>query len=124
MERMSLPVLASFVSMRYVSSMSDLDPERLRPATDDELIFALGFALQFEGRKRVHQADGLAARIAAERLVRHLRKSRFVVMMKPPAPGHGMEVARVPTPEDDGLHPQRVATGLVQNRTRRASDRR
>jgi hypothetical protein len=82
--------------------MSDPDPERLRPATDDELAFALGFALQFDGRKRVHHADSLNAKIAAERLVRHLHKSRFVVMVKPPESAHGMEMARTKTPEDDG----------------------
>jgi hypothetical protein len=86
--------------------MPEPDPEKLRLATDEELTFALGFALQFEGRKRVHQADGLAARIAAARLVRHLRRSRFVVMVKPPLAGHGMEMARPRALEDDGQGPE------------------
>ena len=85
--------------------MPDPDPEKLRPATDEELAFALGFALQFEGRKRVHQADGMVARIAAARLVKHLRRSRFVVMVKPPLAGHGMEMARPRALKDDGEGP-------------------
>jgi hypothetical protein len=43
--------------------------------------------LQFSGRKRVHQADEYMARIAAERIVRHLEHSRFVVMRRPPIRG-------------------------------------
>ncbi len=62
------------------------DADRLRPATQDEIAQALSFALQYEGRKRVHQADNMMARITAERLVRHLERSGFVVMKRPPAP--------------------------------------
>ena len=56
-----------------------------RPATADELIESLAFALRYEGRKRVHHADDMMARITAERLVRHLRGSGFVVMKDPDA---------------------------------------
>jgi hypothetical protein len=63
--------------------MSDEPP--IHPATREEIAQALSFALQFEGRKRVHQADGLMAQITAERLVRHLERSGFVLMKKPPA---------------------------------------
>jgi hypothetical protein len=74
------------------------DAARLRPATPDELAQTLAFALQHEGRKRVHHADDTMARIAADRLVRHLERSGFVVMKKPPAPGH---TAPYPVKEHD-----------------------
>ncbi|HTB44544.1 MAG TPA: hypothetical protein VK741_13025 [Acetobacteraceae bacterium] len=62
------------------------DPDRLRPATADEIAQSLSFALRYEGRKRVHHADDVMARITADRLVRHLERSGFVVMKKPAAP--------------------------------------
>ena len=51
------------------------EPPNLRPATRDELTQSLSFALRFNGRKRVHDADEMMARITAERLaaVRHFR---------------------------------------------------
>jgi hypothetical protein len=64
-------------------------PPDLRPATRDEIAQSLSFALQFEGRKRVHQADSFMARTTADRLVRYLERSGFVVMKRPPAPAHG-----------------------------------
>jgi hypothetical protein len=42
--------------------------------------------LRYEGRKRVNHADEMMARITADRLVRHLRRSGFVVMRQPDAP--------------------------------------
>jgi hypothetical protein len=62
------------------------DPDRLRPATADEIAQSLSFALRYEGRKRVHHADDVMARITADRLVRHLERCGFVVMKKPAAP--------------------------------------
>jgi hypothetical protein len=59
-------------------------PADLRPARADEISYALSFALQFEGRRRVHYADDAMARITADRLVRHLEASGFVIMKKPP----------------------------------------
>jgi len=44
----------------------------------------------FQGRKRVHNADELMARIVAQRLVDYLSRAGFVVMAKPPAPGHAV----------------------------------
>jgi hypothetical protein len=64
-------------------------PSQLRPATMDEITESLAFALRYEGRKRVHHADNLMARITADRLVRHLTASGFVLMKAP--------VARAPT---------------------------
>jgi hypothetical protein len=62
----------------------------LRPATTEELLHALAFALRFQGRKRVHDTGDLIAQIVAERLARHLEKSGFVVMKKPPRPAHSV----------------------------------
>jgi hypothetical protein len=57
----------------------------IRPAIEDELIESLAFALRYEGRKRVHHADDMMARITAERLVRHLRGCGFVLLKDPAA---------------------------------------
>ena len=46
------------------------------------------FALKFEGRKRIHDADELMSEIVAKRLVRHLERAGSVVMKKPPTGGH------------------------------------
>jgi hypothetical protein len=56
----------------------------LRPATPDEIAQTLSFALRYDGRKRVHHADDMMAKITADRLVRHLEASGFVVMKRPP----------------------------------------
>ncbi len=58
-------------------------PPDLRPANPEELAETLAFALRYNGRRRVHDADNMAARIAADRLVAHLQASGFVVMRKP-----------------------------------------
>ena len=63
--------------------MTDSAPSR--PASADEIVAALAFALQYEGRKRVHEAADAMARITAERLVRHLQQSGFVIMKAPAA---------------------------------------
>jgi hypothetical protein len=63
-------------------------PERLTPATADDVANALAFALRFQGRKRVHNADEIMLEIVAKRLVEHLERSGFVVMKKPPLGGH------------------------------------
>jgi hypothetical protein len=59
------------------------DPAPLRPATPDEIAETLAFALRYNGRKRVHDADEAMSRITAERLVRHLERSGFVIMKGP-----------------------------------------
>ena len=63
--------------------MSDDDKPQLRAATANELQDSLSFALRYQGRKRVHQADDVMARITAEHLVRHLEASGYVLMKKP-----------------------------------------
>jgi hypothetical protein len=64
------------------------DAEKLTPADPSDLADALAFALRFQGRKRVHNADEIMAGIVAKRLGEHLERSGFVVMKKPPLGGH------------------------------------
>ncbi len=59
--------------------------EDLSPATQEEVISTLSFALRFAGRKRTHKHDGFMARVAAEHLADHLARSRFVVSKRPPS---------------------------------------
>ena len=56
----------------------------LRPATADEIAESLSFSLRYAGRKRVHDIDEIMSRITAERLVKHLEVSGFVILRKPP----------------------------------------
>ena len=67
--------------------------EKLTPADPSDLAAALAFALRFQGRKRVHNADELLAKIVAKRLVEHLERAGFVVMKRLPA-GGGAAIAR------------------------------
>jgi hypothetical protein len=64
------------------------DELQLSPATPEDLVDALSFALCFEGRRRVYHADDSMARITADRLVRYLEKSGFVVMKRPARAAH------------------------------------
>jgi hypothetical protein len=66
--------------------MPDADG-KLTLAGRKDLEDAVAFALRFEGRKRVHQADEYMAAIAAERVVRHLERAGFVVMKRPSVVG-------------------------------------
>jgi len=59
--------------------------EKLSPATREEVISSLSFALRFAGRKRTHQSNDFMARIAAEHLADHLARSGFVVSKGPPS---------------------------------------
>lgn len=59
------------------------DDRPLTPADLDDVQQSLAFALRFQGRKRIHSADEAMARIIAERLVEHLRRSGFVIMKRP-----------------------------------------
>ncbi|MFT8698976.1 hypothetical protein [Acetobacter orientalis] len=51
----------------------------LRPARTDDIADALMHALCHDGRRRVHDADELMARLVAERLVAHLERCGFVL---------------------------------------------
>ena len=59
-------------------------PDRLTPASPEDLADALAFALRFDGRRRKHDAAEFMAAIVARRLVDHLDRCGFVVMKKPP----------------------------------------
>lgn len=65
--------------------MTEDDKRTLRPATTGELEETLSFALRFAGKKRVHTADDVMARVTAERLVQHLERSGYVLMKRPTA---------------------------------------
>jgi hypothetical protein len=90
-----MTVLDSFPHPRYNPPMSDLTP-----ASPDDIANALSFALRFNGRKRVHDADLVMSRIVAERLVAHLLRSGFVLMRQPPA--EMATTAGLPMGRDDG----------------------
>ena len=60
------------------------DTSSLRSATAHEVADALAFALRYNGRRRVHDADHAMGRITADRLVRHLLEAGFVLMKAPP----------------------------------------
>ncbi len=79
-------VLVLSKELAYHRPMTD-PADKLTPAEPRDLADAIAFALRFEGRKRVHQADEYMASIAAERVVRHLERAGFVVMKKPPILG-------------------------------------
>jgi hypothetical protein len=69
----------------YDNHMTNTPSPNLHPATAEEIAEALSFALRYNGRKRVNDADDAMGWITAERLVRHLEASGFVVMKRPPA---------------------------------------
>ncbi|HET8997371.1 MAG TPA: hypothetical protein VFN42_11960 [Acetobacteraceae bacterium] len=73
----------------------------LRPAQPDEIAEALAFALRYEGRKRVHHADDVMARITAERLVRHLERCGFVLMRAPGAAAPSSSRVMPPLPQGE-----------------------
>ena len=77
------------------------DAPNLRPASPDEIAQALSFALRYDGRKRVHQADDAMARITADRLVRHLERSGFVLMKRPPGAASTTSIMPPSNPKPD-----------------------
>jgi hypothetical protein len=62
--------------------------DNLTPASPDDIADTLAFALRFEGRKRTHDADDIMASLVAKRLVKHLERSGFVILTRPPSSGH------------------------------------
>ena len=68
----------------------------LRPADPDDVRQAIEFALSFDGKRRFRHADGLAAAITAEHLVKHLEMAGYVVMKRPPGPAHSTSGFRKP----------------------------
>ena len=79
-----------FLNCSYCRALSMPDAaEKLTPADPNDLAEAIAFALTFSGRKRVHDSDRFTAKIAGDRIRRHLEDAGFVVMKKPPLGGHG-----------------------------------
>ena len=58
------------------------DRDQLSPATPEDVADALAFALRFQGRKRIHNADEIMAEIVAKRLVELLQRAGFVIMQR------------------------------------------
>ena len=63
------------------------DADKLTPADPCDIASALAYALRFQGRKRVHNADEIMAEIVAKQLVDHLERSGFVFMKRAPGVG-------------------------------------
>jgi hypothetical protein len=72
-------VLVVFPPVGYRPSMTD-PPDKLRPADPRDLADAFAFALRYQGRKRVHNADEIMAEIVAKRLVEHLERAGRVAL--------------------------------------------
>jgi hypothetical protein len=61
----------------------------LRLADDERLAVSLAFALRhYDGKKRARDADELIARLAADRLAKHLHTCGYVAMVGPPTAAH------------------------------------
>ena len=71
-------------------------PNASRPPLAEDVADALAFALRFQGRKRVQNADEIMPAIVAKRLVEHLERAGFVVRKRPLTAG-----ARRPTGRGD-----------------------
>lgn len=67
------------VSARGFLMQRPPDLPGLRPARTDDIADALMHALCHDGRRRVHDADELMARLVAERLVAHLERCGFIL---------------------------------------------
>ena len=64
------------------------DDPPLRPADPDDFRRSLAFALTFDGRRQFKTSGEMMAQITAEHLARHLEMSGYVIMKRPPGPGH------------------------------------
>jgi hypothetical protein len=69
-------------SSRLAIVMPMADPDILTPADPTDLAAALAFALRYQGRKRVHNADEMMAEIVAKRIIEHLDRAGFVIMKR------------------------------------------
>ncbi|HZZ60368.1 MAG TPA: hypothetical protein VFE63_04230 [Roseiarcus sp.] len=59
------------------------DADKLTPGDPSDLAAARAYALRYQGRKRIHNADEIMAEIVAKRLVELLERAGFVVMKRP-----------------------------------------
>jgi hypothetical protein len=85
----------------------------ISPTAQDELARSLSFALRFNGRKHVHDADETMARITAEQLVEHLELAGYVVM-------HKLSLGQYDAPENEG-QTLALAAARPMARSRRAN---
>jgi hypothetical protein len=74
-------------SVRQVLTLNRILAKKLTPADPGDLAAVLASALLFDGRKRLHPADEVIARIVARRQVEHLERAGFVVMKRPTTGG-------------------------------------
>lgn len=65
--------------------MTEEPGPRSRPATKEEVVETLSFALRFDGRRPFPQVSSLMARITAEHLAEHMQRSGLKVVVEPPA---------------------------------------
>jgi hypothetical protein len=68
----------------------------LRSASSDEVAETLSIRLRYDRRKCVYHADEMMSRITADRIVRHLTETGFVVMKSPPSVS--LTTSKVPRP--------------------------
>ena len=74
--------------------MADMPDAPLIPADPDDLRQALAHALTFDGRRQFRVSGEMMAKITAEHLARHLEMAGFVVMRRPPRPGHSTPASK------------------------------
>ena len=75
---------------------SAMPDDTLRPATREDIVFALSYGLRFNTVGRPHRlASEITAQVTAEMLVQHLERNGFVLMRKPGLPIAG--TGRKPT---------------------------
>ena len=77
----------------HISLVGGNSSDTLTPADAADLADAFTFALRYQGRRRVHNADEIMAEIVAKRLVEHLERAGFVVMQRAPF-GRGAALGR------------------------------
>ncbi len=100
-------------------SLSPTDPDPLRPANPDDVIEAISHALRHDGgRRRVHHADGIMARVTADLLVRHLLAGDYVIIKKGRAVA--LTTSNMPTPH----RPRSLCSGARRHWTRVGAKRR
>ena len=69
--------------------------DTLRPATREDILFALSYGLRFNTVGRPHRlASEVTAQVTAEMLVQHLERNGFVLMRKPGLPSPGVAPKR------------------------------
>ena len=82
--------------------------DKLTPADPVDLAWSIAFALRFEGKKRWHDADDMMAAIVADRIVRSLERSGYVIMKKPPSVGGDNPAPGLPAASDGTRGPARA----------------